>query len=403
MTGLDRSTIVRYRSVPLERTPQRLDPLAVQSTWPVVPLVGAIAVVYAVASTLLHHDQLREPGLAMAALGLLVLAATVAAILTHPANAPLGTASNVGIAAATVAAACLFDAAVWGANERIQDDWGQIAVALFLLVMPLYRPVVEVLGVALLAAVVLGTLAALQGPSLVIAANPVVYATIAATPILVFAAGGAGYAWSLTGDTLRWREHARDAQAGLDGDLRQIAGRMVDQERMTALNAAAVPFLAAILSAGAITEDDRRRAGEIAQALRAAAVDAVERTWLAETVAVALASRGVDAAPLQGPSRVHDPDGLDRVLSDEQRAIVGALVATVAALPGLDPSSLHVEVGEPEHPVFLLTARVQQPRREVRAALLPLVSSLRSVSMRTSMTVKAGELVVRFAYPEGNS
>ena len=214
-------TIVRVRSLPTERTPQRLDPLGVQSAWLLVPLLGVVAVGYAVASPLWHRDQLRNPVLAVAAIALLALVAVVAILRTHPGLAPIGRWSHLAIVGFALVSACLFQSAVWGRNERIQDDWGQIAVALLLVAMPLYRPIAEVLVVAVVCALVLGTGAALQAPSLAIATSPLVYATVAATPVLALACGGAGYAWTMTGETLRWREQARGGQARLDGELRR--------------------------------------------------------------------------------------------------------------------------------------------------------------------------------------
>ena len=66
--GIASETIVRLRSVPVERTPQRLDPLGVQSAWLLVPLIGATAIGYAITSTIWHLDQLRSPTLAVTAI-----------------------------------------------------------------------------------------------------------------------------------------------------------------------------------------------------------------------------------------------------------------------------------------------------------------------------------------------
>lgn len=398
MTPVITETIVRYRSMPVERTPQRLDPLGVQSAWLLVPIIGVTAVAYAVFSTLNHLGQLRNPAMAVWAIAVLVLAVTVAAIRTHPGLAPVGLWSHLAIVGVALASAVLFDAAIWGRNERIQDDWGQIAVALLLTAMPLYRPVAEVLATAAASALVLGGLAAAQASSIIVANHPAVYATVAATPILALACGGAGYAWTMTGETLRWREVARAGQLRLEGELRQAAERMVAQERATALNAEAVPFLTALLASGRITRDDQERARSIASTLRRAAVEAVGRSWLAETVDLALARRGTAADPGR-PARVHDPDRLDRVLSEEQRAIAGALIGTVADLPGLDASSLRVDVSGPDRPEFLLTARAEEGRRVLRSALVPFLSALQSVSMEASMRVRDGGFTVRFAYP----
>jgi len=413
MSGLNARTIVGARSVALERTPQRLDPIGAQSAWLLVPLLGGVAVAYAVYSTVLHAGQLRDVSLAVIAIAVLLIAVVVASIRSHPGLAPFGRWSHFSVIGVTVVAACLFSSSVWGHNERLQDDWGQIAVALLLVWMPLYRPVGEVAASAVVSALVIGCVAAAQS-SLVIANVPLVYATVSATPILALAAGGAGYAWTLTGETLRWREVAREGQTRLEGELRQAAERMIVQDQMTALDAEAVPFLAALLRRGAVTEGDSERARAIADDLRAMSVRAVGRTWLEDTLQLALAprlaageasepaasaARAAAAAPTDS-SRVEDPDRLERVLTADQRAIVGALVATLAARPGLDPSTVRISASEPERPVFLLRAHVEEPRAELRRALLPFVSSLNSVAMRATMRFRSSELTVRFAYPE---
>ncbi|MGN7799311.1 hypothetical protein [Leifsonia sp. 22587] len=401
MTALSPRTIVGARSVAVERTPQRLDPLGAQSAWLLVPLLGTVAVVYAVFSTLGHARGIHDPALAVLALVVLLIAVVVVSIRTHPAFAPFGRWSHFCIIATVVTAACLFTASMWGHNDRIQDDWGQIAVALLLVLMPLYRPVGEVAGSAVVAALVLGALAAAED-SVTIANSPLVYATVAATPILALAAGGAGYAWTLTGETLRWREVARDGQARLEGELRQAAERMVAQERMTSLNAEAVPFLTGLIQRGTVTPEDAQTARAIAERLRADSVRAVASPWLEDTIELALGSRlAASRRPLAGGSdRVDDPDRLERVLTSDQRAIVGALIATVAGFPGLDPASLSITARDPEHPVFVLRARVDGHRGELRRDLLPFVSSLNAVVMRATMRVRGGEVVVRFAYPE---
>lgn len=404
MTALNPRTIVRARSVTLERTPQRLDPLGAQSAWPLVPLLGGVALAYAVYSTIIHAGQIRDASLAIVAIGVLLLAVVIATIRTHPGFAPFGRWSHFSVVAFSVTAAALFDSSVWGRNERIQDDWGQIAVALLLIAMPLYRPIGEVAGSAVVAAIVLGGLAAAQH-SLVIANIPLVYATVAATPILALAAGGAGYAWTLTGETLRWREVAREGQLRLEAELRQAAERMVAQERMTALNAEAVPFLTSLAHRGTVTAEDIDSARSIAERLRRMSVRAVSRTWLEDTLELALAPRLVEAPAAatderDGP-RVDDPDRLERVLTADQRAIVGAVIATVAGRPGLDPCSVLLTAREPERPSFALHAAIAEPRRDLRRELLPFVSSLNSVAMRATMRLRAGDVTIRFAYPHG--
>ncbi|WP_158862538.1 hypothetical protein [Leifsonia sp. AG29] len=398
MSALTPATVARLRGVPPERTPQRLDPLGAQTAWGLVPAIAVLSVGYAVVSTLLHGPQVVDPPVAVAAIVLLAVTGAVASIRTRPGLVPFGRWSHLSVTGGALLAAVLFSASAWGANQRIQDDWGQIAVGLFLIAMPLYRPVGEVIAVGATSALVLAALAAFQSSTLLIHNNPLVYAIVAATPVLALACGGAGYAWTMTEEALRWRLVARDGQERLDRELRLTAERMIAQERATALNADAVPFLLHLLAQDAITESDRERAEAVGAELRSLSLRAVERTWLRETVRQAL--RKHTEAPLAAAAgRVDDPDGLEAVLSTELRGAVGALVAAVARQPGLDPSSLRITASHPEQPRFELTATVAQPRSELRRELLPFLGALSSTSLSTGMSTDEGRLVVRFAYP----
>jgi hypothetical protein len=403
MSALDDAAILRLRTVPFERTPQRLDPLGVQSAWLLVPTLGLVAVAYAVYSTIAHLGEIVDVPLAWSAVGMLVLAGVVYSLRTLPGLTPFGRWSHFSIVGVTVIAACLFSASMWGRNERIQDDWGQIAVAIFLTTMALYRPISEVILVGVAAGVVLGLVAAFQAPFLTISNAPLVYATVAATPIIALACGGSGYAWTMTGETLGWREVARAGQARLEPELRETARRMVNQETVTTLNEATVPFLADVLRRDEVTEADAMRAQALAVALRDASVAAVNRSWLGETLAHVLAPRGEEARAAHAVARVSDPDRLERVLSDDQRAIVGAIVGTLAKLPGLDPATVRVTATNPSHPSFALTCRISETRRRLRHELVPFLSALRSVGMAASLRVPNGELTLRFSYPGGDN
>ncbi|WP_223694374.1 hypothetical protein [Leifsonia poae] len=401
MTDADEVAVARFRAAPFERTPQRLDPLGVQSAWALVPALGAVAAGYALYSTLLHlgTGQVRIVWLAWVALALVVPAGVIFAIRARPGLAPLGRWSHLMVLGMVVVAACMFTVSVWGANQRIQDDWSQIVVALFLTAMPLFRPISEVVGAAVGAALVLGTVAAFEAPFLSIATSPLVYTTVAATPIIALACGGSGYAWTMTGETLAWREVARAGQARLDPELRETARRMVHQERITTLDEATLPFLADLLRRGEVTEDDARRAAQLADTLRADSVAAVNSTWLGETLTRALTSRGEETRVADITSRVSDPDRLERALGDERKAIVGAIIATVAKLPALDPGSVHITATDPTRPTFEITCRTTDSHRLVRREILPFVSALRSGGMEATMRTAGGELSVRFAYP----
>ena len=123
MTALIPRTIVGARSVAVERTPQRLDPLGAQSAWMLVPLLGTLAVAYAVFSTFRHAGQFRDLGLDILAIAVLAIAVLVASIRTHPGLAPFGRWSHFSIIAVAVTAACL--AYVEGDNAVARARWAE--------------------------------------------------------------------------------------------------------------------------------------------------------------------------------------------------------------------------------------------------------------------------------------
>jgi hypothetical protein len=403
MTALDDATIVRLRSLRVERTPQRLDPLGVQSAWALVPVLSVFAVGYALYSTLTHLDQSRDPVLGWLAFSLVVVVAIVLPVRAHPGRAPVGLWTHVSVIGTCVAGASLFSASVWGGNNRIQDDWGQIVIALLLVAMALYRPVPEVLAVASVAALIVGVTAVFEASFVTIGTNPLVYFTVAATPIIALACGGCGYAWTMTGETLAWRELARSGQARLEPELLETARRMVNQERITSLNEQIIPFLADLLQRGEVTPADTEAARAMAMNLRDASVAAVDRTWLGETLAQALSTRGETADAPGGAARVDDPHRLERSFSAEQRAVVGAIIATVAKLPGLDAASVRITATNSSSPAFELRCGASDSRRAVRRELIPFMSALRSIGMKAGMRYAGGELSVRFSYPEGEN
>ncbi|WP_345763717.1 hypothetical protein [Diaminobutyricibacter sp. McL0608] len=375
-----------------ERTPQRLDPIGTLSAWPLGPLVGVVVVAYAVYSTLTHLDQLTDPPLAWLALAVIAGTAIYYSFRTRPVVAPFSRLGLIVVVGLSVVASTLFTLSVWGGNRIIQDDWGQIAIALMFITLPLYRPVEEVVAAAVLAALVVGIEAGLEGPSLQIVNMPIVYFTVAATPVIALALAGCAYASVMTGQTVRWSEAARESQVRLEPELRESATRMIHQDRTTLLNSAAVPYFLSLVERDELTPEDIEEARAIAAAVRRVAVDEVDRGWLEESVARAVGH--------QTPAVV-DPGRLAESMSEEHRGVLGATIAAAARIHGFESSSLKIEIASVAGRAdTIVSAKVGVPARELRRTFMPYLAALRSISSDATLDTQDGSVTIQFSYGE---
>ncbi len=376
-----------------DRTLQRLDPIGTLSAWPLGPVIGAVIMVYAVYSTLMHGAQMTDPPLAWLALIVMAGAIVYYSARSRTIVAPFGRIGLVVVVGLSTLASTLFALSVWGGNRLIQDDWGQIAIALMFITLPLYRPIAEVIVGAVFAALVVGIEAGLEGSSLQITNTPFVYFTVAATPVIALAIAGCAYAAVMTSDTRRWSEAARASQVRLDPELREGATRMINQERMTLLNSAAVPYLVDVLERDQLTADDIDQARTIAATLRMSAVHDVDSDWLEASVARSVVH------PARGA--VVDPDRLARGMSDELRGIVGAIVASAARTHGFDPSSLKIEIAAVAGRAHtIVSSQIAAPRRELRRAYMPYLAALRAVTSDATLDAQDGSVTLQFSYGE---
>ncbi len=374
-----------------ERTPQRLDPLGTYAAWPIVPIVGGIVVAYTIYSTLAHLNQMTNPTLAWLAVLVIAGASLYYTLRSRAARAPFTRPAFVVVIVLSMIASTMFTASVWGHNKLVQDDWGQIAIALTLFSLPLYRPIADVIVGGVVAAVVVGTEAALESSFLSIANSPLVYFTVAATPVLALALGGSAYAWVITGHVLHWGEVAREAQLRLDPEMKAGAARIIHQEGVTLLNSATVPFFVDLLERDELTSDDVETARSIAASLRRHAVEDVDRGWLDETLLRSVEHPSVTA--------VIDPERLADTMTAEHRGIVGALIATSAQLHGFDPQSLSVRIDRNGGRCrAVVTADIAASRRELRREFLPYLSALLSVSRDAELATRDGSMTIQFSY-----
>lgn len=343
------------------------EPLLLGAPAPVLAAGGAaLATATAVGETVLGRAQITSWPLEAAALLVLVAGGAVVVLRASPFRAPFRARSHVAVLGLVLVAAVLDQVAQAGRDVLIHDDWGLVVVPVFLLVLATLRPPREVLAGGLVAVAMLaGSVLALSPSPL----PPVARAAIAVTQALPPALAAA----ALAGTTLR-------GLAGRRAPLPEAPDPTlsVQQEAVARLEAEAIPLLAAVAGAGAVSGQQADRARTIAAELRGALLADLARGWLAE------AGFAVD-----------DPDGYGERMTAEQRT---ALRTTVASLPLADferPGTASAR-GQDRDAVLVLDLPVAVRPRRTRVA--PLVPLLRTAFDRADVRIGDERVLVEVGF-----
>jgi hypothetical protein len=371
-----------------ERTQQRLDPLGAYSARTLPVGCAVLMVGYAAVSSAVQAHQVRSPAATVVAIVLIVTAALALVVATRPRFAPLTRGSFLLALGLTLAASLADAVSTWGRNELIQDDWGQVVVALALIAVAQLRPWREIVVASIVAAVILGGAAFAQASFLAVQVGPLVYALVAAVPVLALGMASAVFGRIMLVASERWQRSATEAMRSMHPEIRDAVVRQVQQDEVTELNRCAVPLITGVLEREALTRDDIAAAAAIGAELRQYAIDALTRDWLRDVLERAGVAATVDAE--QGV--------VDAVTSD-QRAVVGAFLVALTVECGA--------AGAPEltlrrrgHDLATLTvdARVQASDHDARGALTPYLAVLRTVSHHATLAVKHGAVRLEFEY-----
>jgi hypothetical protein len=384
-------------------TQQMLDPLGTLAASPLTPVLAGIVLLYALISTAMHADQITDPGAAVLAVIAVAAAGAVLVVAASPARSPFQGRWHIAVVVLAVAALALEQVSTWGKNELIQDDFGLLAIGLFLLALAPYRPGGEIAVSATLAAVVVGLLAYGQAGFLSVIVPPGIYVIVAVTQVLAPALSGAAYSRRVVKSIQAWQADARRAIVTRTEEDRELIELSVVEQRVSQLRVDVLPFLHDLLEAGQLSDADVARAGALADAVRRSLVAEINATWLDAAVArerARLVALGV--APLLV---VADPEHRAEEFTADQRAATAALISALCAAPGFDPGSLVVQVTDlvrpdptrpgPGHTVTI-QAGLAQNNRAIRALLRPYLGVLRTVFVRVRLTRRQALLTLEF-------
>jgi hypothetical protein len=379
-----------------ERTRQQLDPAGTMGSRPIAVAAALTAFVYAEVMTFRSAEQIAEPILIVLALIALGFACIVVIVQTSPLRAPLSARVHAAVLIPALVSVALAAAAGWGADRYVRDDWGPISLGLLFLALSSYRPARELVGAGIISAILLGFLVLMQAPGFATNAPPVAFVLQAVTPMLCLCFGSAMFSSIFVASLERWHRRASHATASMTKELRDGIARSVQQDRVTILNRDVVPFFSDVLTRGAVVEDDRDRAREIADSIRRVMVAEADRSWL-ETVIEHAGSNSVHGRGFSG--LVQDEQRLASLMTTDQRTAVRAFIVALFELPTFDPTSLIIVLsrrGRGSRGVF--TARADPADYSIKAALAPYFAVMRVVFTDLQVDISEPVLAIRISY-----
>lgn len=378
----------------LDRAPIRLDPIGATAAWGLAPLVGAMSVGYAVVQSVINRNEIVSPVFAVAAICLLVAAGIALSVVAHPTVGRLSAGGAAVIVGVAVAAAVLSALSTWGHNRLVQDDWGQIGVALILFGLLWLRPPWEIIVFGVFGALVVGLLAAAQHTSLLIVNTPYVYAVVAATPVLVLSCVAATVGAIIARFSTEWTASSARGMRALEPEFRMLEQDALRRAQLEELRQATLPLLASISERGTITQCDIDTATAVSARLREHALEQLRVTWVDRL----LADTRIDQ---QG---VHDPERLLSHMPPRERAALSAFLVEAIRIGALTPVGAAITVhriptaDSSERTGFELSMRIAADWRFVRRTARPFVSVLRSLSGDATITRNGPTMIMRFGF-----
>ncbi|WP_382307732.1 hypothetical protein [Herbiconiux sp. UC225_62] len=363
-------------------TALELDPLAAISARGFLVVVAAVALVCAIVLTLVTADQISSWPLAV--LALVLLAAGFGWFIRSAFRFDLGVSNDrfavsyalVAIATALNSLSCL------GTNVLVRDDWGLVTIGLVLMAAAPFRTSAELGTYTAISAALAVLLAGLHwftsfSPSIPLG----VIVLVAVAPSLAFGLGSVGYARRLLlGIYAERLDQAENRERQFD----ELRRSFVDDDvvgSIGSLREEIVPFLARIRQSGALTVDDRVRAGVLAQTLQGAIAEARRADSLGDHV-----------------SALIDEAGLSPRLHEDDRATLRALLIALGNSEHTSPQGVTLELieGEGEDDRFGVVRCRADDVRALRADVLPFIRMARLMFRRAGEQVTDDTLLVQF-------
>lgn len=399
-------TWIRFTWIPRSWTvsQQRIDPLGSLSAWPLAPAIAIALCAYAIYATFMHRDQITHPVAAVVAFALCSAAGAMHVRAALPHRARYGGEAYRVVIALAGASMVVEVISTWGQNSFLQDDYGQIALGVFLAAGAPYRPAVQIGALAGVASLVAGALAVIQDPYFVVPNVPLLErAVVAVVPVMGLGLAGAAYANQIVSAVMAWQRSLSLVTVDQEHESFDGLARTVQQEQLAAISDEALPFLAEVASKGVLNEQDIDHARRLARAVRASLVAELNHSWL-EQLRIQLPSQNPVGENFTQPYlTIRDENRRAFRMHGELRTALAALLSELCTNGRLAASvvAIHLEPDAAD-PTRRTRARLeaQFERVELRSLsmLRPYLHILQLVSGNARYAARQGKLHVLFSY-----
>jgi hypothetical protein len=343
-------------------------------------VVTVVSLACAIGLTVVTADQVSSWPLAV--LALVLLAAGYAWFIRSAFRFDLGVSNDrFAVAYALVAIATVLNSlSCLGTNVLVRDDWGLVTIGLVLMAAAPFRTYAELGTYTTISAALAVLLAVLHSFTSFSTSIPLgVIVVVAVAPALALGLGSVGYARQLLLGIYAERLDQAESRERQFDELRRT---FVDDDvvgSIGSLREEIVPFLARIRRSGALTVDDRVRAGVLAQNLQSAIAEARQSDSLGDHV-----------------SSLIDEAGLSPRLHEDDRATLRALLIALNNSEHTAQQGITLELIDGEDDRFGVVRCRTDDVRALRADVLPFIRMARLMFRRASEQATDDTLLVQF-------
>lgn len=372
-----------------ERAFQQLDPLGALLGRPLTFLTAIAIPIYATLMTWLNRFDIDYPVLAVAALAAVAAASAALVYASSPLRVPFTLRMHIVVTGSASLAYALSALSMWQSNSFVRDDFGPVVIGVVLLSLTQYRPPKEIASTGLVLALFVGVFTLFQSDPFVTPTPDLNFALVAMFPVLGFSLASATFGEVLIDGLLRWRRRAREAVSSYATENSGWIARSVQQDRVTILNQEVVPFFAAVLHQGSISEDDRDRARRISDAIRAVMVAEADRTWL-DSIVEQISGNPSD-----------DPDRLAIAMSMDQRTAIRAALVAISQHPAFSARAFSLEIRRiDEMCTVTVSATLETVDNVLRGEIAPYLAVIRIMFSDVKVDFSSPTLALRFSYEQ---
>ncbi|WP_411700327.1 hypothetical protein [Conyzicola sp.] len=341
-------------------TAQELDPLSGLTAR--LFAIGAVVVALVVAFSLsvITAEQTNNWWFEAAALAAISASGYFYVRAASPFRAPFPRRAHAVVCLLALLAVVLEAGAQWGTNSVVRDDWAPVSLAILTLTFGSWRPGWEILACTAVCAVVIGALAYARSATFAADVPAIVFAVLAATPVLAAGAAASSFSRSLVDSLLAWRSGVARPQASAP-DASDLAPS-ARASHLVHLDEQVYPFLERVARQPELTVGDGERARMLARELRTLLVLDAERSWLSRIV------RGAD-----------DRNRFAERLGEAERGYLRALVSHIRTSVTFDDERMRVMLHGNDWEATCTIVVPCRPSHNPRVQLAPYVAVGRSV------------------------